>query len=59
MYPPLQSMRGEEIKVKTVHELINEQNGVDEKNNRVALIKRIYFEIQPAKEDKGLRKSSP
>jgi hypothetical protein len=47
MYLTLQSMKGEDIKIDTIHDLINEQN----EDSIVAFIKRIYFEVQPVKED--------
>lgn len=56
MYPPLQSMKGEQIKVETIHELVGEQNGAQKTDNIVAFIKRIYFEIQPVREEKQARK---
>jgi hypothetical protein len=56
MYPTLQSMKGEQIKVETIHELISNPNHVQKTDNIVAFIKRIYFEIQPVNEDGGPRK---
>jgi len=50
MYPTLQSMRGEQIKIEIIHDLISNPNDEQKADDRVAFIKRIYFEIQPDKE---------
>ncbi len=57
IYPTLQSMKGEQIKIETIHELISNPNRMQKTDNIVASIKRIYFEIQPVKEGERSRKS--